>query len=131
MAIEGITRPSSSPWCAPVVYVPKSNGDIRICVDFVQPNKVTKKDAYPVPRTEGPLQKLANKCVFSKINLKSAYWQFPMNKGSIDISGITLTGALVLHGQTAFFSLTFGREKKSLEQFESHTRPDITTWLIG
>ena len=38
MAKEGIIRPSSSPWCAPAVYVPKSNGEIRICVDFVQLN---------------------------------------------------------------------------------------------
>ena len=52
MAQEGIIRCSNSR--APAVYVPKSNGEIRICVDFVQLNKVTKKDAYPVPRAEGP-----------------------------------------------------------------------------
>ena len=61
MAQEGIIRRSNSPWCAPAVYVPKSNGEIRICIDFVQLNKVTKKDAYPVPRAEGPQQRLANK----------------------------------------------------------------------
>ena len=49
MVKEGIIRPSTSPWCAPAVYVPKSSGVIRICVDFVQLNKVTKKDSYPVP----------------------------------------------------------------------------------
>ena len=43
MAQEGIIRRSNSPWCAPAVYVPKSNGEIRICVDFVQLNKVTKR----------------------------------------------------------------------------------------
>ena len=84
MAQEGIIRPSNSPWCAPAVYVPKSNGEIRICVDFVQLNKVTKKDSYPVPRADGPQLKLANKKVFSKIDLKSAYWQFPMSEQSIE-----------------------------------------------
>jgi len=49
MAREGIIRPSSSPWCAPADYVPKSNGEVRICIDFVQLNRVTKKDSYPVP----------------------------------------------------------------------------------
>jgi len=39
MAQEGIIRPSSSPWCAPAVYVPKPNGETRICVDFVQLNQ--------------------------------------------------------------------------------------------
>ena len=84
MAKEGIIRPSSSPWSAPAVYVPKDNGEIRICVDFVQLNKVTKKDSYPVPRADGPQQKMSNKKVFSKIDLKSAYWQFPIQEQSIE-----------------------------------------------
>ena len=84
MVKEGIIRPSTSPWCAPAVYVPKSSGEIRICVDFVQLNKVTKKDSYPVPRSEGPQQKLAGKKIFSKLDLKSAYWQFPMEAHSIE-----------------------------------------------
>ena len=83
MANAGIIQPSNSPWCAPAVYVPKANGEVRICVDFIQLNKITKKDSYPVPRADGPQQKLANKKVFSKIDLKSAYWQFPMHKDSI------------------------------------------------
>lgn len=48
MADEELIQPSNSPWCAPAVYVPKPNGEIRICVDFVQLNKTTKKDSYPV-----------------------------------------------------------------------------------
>ena len=78
MVKEGIIRPSTSPWCPQAVYVPKSSGEIRICVDFIQLNKITKKDSYPVPQSEGPQQKLAGKKVFSKLDLKSAYWQFPM-----------------------------------------------------
>ena len=58
---------------APAVYMPKSNGEIRMSVDCVQLNKITKKDSYPVPRTDGPQQKLAHKQMFSKINLQSAY----------------------------------------------------------
>ena len=53
-------------------------------MDFVQLNRVTKKNSYPVPRTEGPQQKLASKCVFSKHDLRSAYWQFPMQEQSIE-----------------------------------------------
>ena len=61
-----------------------SNGEIRICVDFVQLNRLTKKDLYSVPRAEGPQQKLAGKTVFSKLDLRSAYWQFPMDQDSIE-----------------------------------------------
>ena len=46
MVKEGIIRPSTSLWCAPVVYVPKSSREITICVEL---NKVTKKDLYPIP----------------------------------------------------------------------------------
>ena len=63
---------------------PKNNGEIRICVDFVQLNTVTKKDSYPIPRADGPQQKLVNKRIFSKIDLRSAYWQFPMDSKSIE-----------------------------------------------
>ena len=54
MAKEGIIRLSTSPRCTPAVYVPKSSGEVRICVDFVKLNQVTKKDSYPVPQPEGP-----------------------------------------------------------------------------
>ena len=74
---EGIILPSISPWCAPAVYVPKSSGDIRICVDFVQLNKITKKDSYPVPRSEGPQKKLAGKKVFSKTRPKKCILAIP------------------------------------------------------
>ena len=87
MARDGIIRPSNSPWRAPAVYVPKSNGELRICVDFVQLNRVTKKNSYPVPRADGPQQKLSGKCVFSKLDLRSAYWQFPMEEQSIEKTG--------------------------------------------
>ena len=67
MARDGIIRPSSSPWRFPAVYVPKDNGEIRISIDYVQLNKVTMKDSYPVTRADGQQQTLANKKVFSKI----------------------------------------------------------------
>lgn len=72
MERDGIIRPSSSPWRFPAVYVPKDNGEIRICVDYVQLNKVTKKDSYPVPRADRSQQILADKKVFSKLDLRSA-----------------------------------------------------------
>ena len=63
IAKSGIIRPSNSPWCPPAVYVLKSNGEVRICVDYVQLNRSTKKDSYPVPRADGPQQQLAHKWV--------------------------------------------------------------------
>ena len=80
-------RESSGPavaLSALAVYVPKQNGKIRICVDFVQLNRCTKKDSYPVPRADRPHQRLAGKKIFSKLDLRSVYWQFPMHPSSIE-----------------------------------------------
>ena len=87
MAKEGIIRHSASPWCAPTVYVPKSSGEIRICVDFVQLNKVTKK----VPPSEGPQQKLAG--IFKTLHIGSSQWRvnqlkrLPSAQGQATASG--------------------------------------------
>jgi len=81
MAQEGIICPSTSPWCAPEVYVPKSSGEIRICVNYVQLNCVTKKDSYTVLHAEGPQQKLASKRVFfSNLTFKVPIGSFPWSQ---------------------------------------------------
>ena len=84
MVDEGIIRPSSIPWWDPTVYVVKSNRDIHICIDFVQLNRHTKKVLYPVLRADRPHQRLAGKTVFSKLHLRSAYWQYPMHQSSFE-----------------------------------------------
>ena len=50
----------------------------------MQLNRLTKKDSYPVPCAEGTQLKFAGKRVFSKLDLRSVYWQFPMNRDSIE-----------------------------------------------
>lgn len=55
----GVIEESSSPWCSPMATVRKyNNGKIRLCLDARKLNSVTKKEAYPVPLTEGILSRL-------------------------------------------------------------------------
>jgi hypothetical protein len=43
-------RPSVSPWGAPVLFVKKKDGTLRLCIDYRQLNKMTIKNKYPLPR---------------------------------------------------------------------------------
>ena len=45
-------RPSVSPWGAPVLFVNKKDGTLRLCVDYRQLNKMTVKNKYPLPRID-------------------------------------------------------------------------------
>ena len=73
----GIVRPSTSPWVSPVVIVPKPDGNIRFCVDYCKLNCVTKMDAYPMPRTDQMLEKIAKAKFISTIDITKGYWQIP------------------------------------------------------
>ena len=44
--------PSVSPWGAPIMFVKKKDGTLRLCIDYRQLNKVTVKNKYPLPRID-------------------------------------------------------------------------------
>ncbi|KAL5787001.1 hypothetical protein ACOSP7_003950 [Xanthoceras sorbifolium] len=49
---KGFIRPSVSPWGAPVLFVKKKDGSLRLCIDYRQLNKLTVKNKYPLPRID-------------------------------------------------------------------------------
>jgi hypothetical protein len=66
---------SSSPWGAPVLFVNKKDGSRRMCVDYRSLNEVTIKNKYPLPRIEDLFYQMRGAKVFSKIDLRSRYYQ--------------------------------------------------------
>ena len=63
---RGFIRPSISPWGAPVLFVKKKDGSMRLCIDYRQLNKVTIKNRYPLPRIDDLFDQLKGASVFSK-----------------------------------------------------------------
>lgn len=71
-------KPSDSPWGAPILFVPKKDGGLRMCVDYRWINKVTVKNRYPLPLPEELMDRVGKAKFFTKIDLRSGYWQFPV-----------------------------------------------------
>ena len=71
----GAIRPSTSPFSSNVVVVRKKDGSIRFCVDYRRLNNRTIKDAQAIPRVEDTLHLLAGSKYFTKLDLRSGYWQ--------------------------------------------------------
>ncbi|MEW8544528.1 MAG: reverse transcriptase family protein, partial [Candidatus Thiodiazotropha sp.] len=80
MLQAGAIRNSESPYSSNVVIVRKKDGTIRFCVDFRKLNNRTVKDAYAIPRIEDSLHLLAGAKYFSKLDLRSGYWQVEVSE---------------------------------------------------
>lgn len=72
---KGVIQESSSAYASPVVVVRKTDGSIRLCVDYRKLNQKTIKDAFPLPRIDESFDALQGAKFFSTIDLASGYHQ--------------------------------------------------------
>jgi transposase InsO family protein len=100
---KGFIRPSTSPWGAPVLFVRKKDGTLRLCIDYRELNKVTVPNRYPLPRIDDLFDQLQGSQVYSKIDLRSGYHQL-----TIRPSDVPKTAFRTRYGHYEFLVMSFG-----------------------
>ena len=110
-----------TPWVNPVVVVPKSQGDIRLCIDMRRANEAILRERHPIPTVDEILQSLNGSKVFSKLDLRWGYHQLELTDDSREIT------TLVTHcGLFRYKRLLFGVNSAS-EQYQH----EVQTALAG
>jgi len=72
---KGFIKPSTSPYGAPVLFVRKKDGTLRMCVDYRGLNRITIKNRHPLPRIDELIDRFRGARFFTKLDLISGYHQ--------------------------------------------------------
>jgi len=78
---KGWIRPSKSPAGAPILFVPKKDGTLRLCVDYRGLNAITIKNRHPLPLISETMDRLAGAKIFTQLDLRDAYHRVRIRKG--------------------------------------------------
>jgi hypothetical protein len=100
---KGHIKPSKSPYGAPVLFVHKKDGTLRMCVDYRTLNKSTEKNWYPLLRIDDLFDRLSEAKVFRRIDLCSRYYQIRIAKGDE-----AKTACRTRYGSYEFLVMHFG-----------------------
>jgi GNAT superfamily N-acetyltransferase len=72
---KGFIRPSTSTWASSILFVPKKDGGLRMCIDYRALNKATIRNNYPLPRIDEVWDQIGGSKYFSTLDLRSGYNQ--------------------------------------------------------
>jgi transposase InsO family protein len=71
-----------TPWCAPIVVIPKKTSGIRLCVDMTRLNEAVLREQYTLPVIDQLLARLAGATVYSKLDCNQGFHQIPLSSES-------------------------------------------------
>ena len=75
MILKKYITPSKSPYGAPILFIAKPDGGLRVVCDYRMLNKLTIKNRYPLPRIDELLAHIGGKIIFSSLDLLDGYYQ--------------------------------------------------------
>ena len=100
---KGFIRPSTSLLGAPVLFVKKKDGILRLCIDYRQLNRVTIRNQYPLPRIDELFDQFHGSRVYSKIDLRLGYHQLRVWENDV-----SKTAFRMRYGHYEFLVMPFG-----------------------
>lgn len=81
---KGWVEPAHSPYGAPILFVGKKDGGLRMCVDYRPLNEQTVKNRYPLPRIDDLLDELHGAKFFTSLDLQQAYHQLRLKAEDVE-----------------------------------------------
>jgi RNase H-like domain found in reverse transcriptase/Reverse transcriptase (RNA-dependent DNA polymerase) len=100
---NGLIGPSMRSWGTPVLFSPKKDGGLRMCLDYRAQNKLTVKDKCPIPHVDELLDRLGGATHVSSIDLRSGYYQIRVREKDIPKTYIRTR-----YGSYEFIVMPFG-----------------------
>ncbi|XP_027171567.1 uncharacterized protein LOC113771150 [Coffea eugenioides] len=100
---KGFVKESDSPWGAPVLFVKKKDGSLRLCIDYRGLNEATIKNKYPLSLIDSLFDQLQGSVVFSKLDLRQGYYLLKIRK-----EDIPKTAFSTRYGHFEFAVMPFG-----------------------
>lgn len=78
---KGYIRPSKSPARYPILFVPKKDGKLRMCVDYRRLNEITVKNRYTLPLIQELQDRVKGARFFTKMDIREGYYKIRIKKG--------------------------------------------------